>query len=93
MSAGGRDRVVYRSPGVFRWFDLPGPVPLRTVVGRYCHILPFLNQLCADREFYILGLNEKHLHLLHYTDGECEELQLPEAVPRPKVVRPRSTHC
>ena len=81
MSAAGRDRVVFRSPDVFRWFDLPGPVPLRTVVGRYCHVLPLLNQLCADREFYILGLSEKNLRLLLYTDGECEELQLPDAVP------------
>jgi len=34
------------------------------------------------REFYILGLNEKHLRLLHYIDGECEEAQLPDAVPK-----------
>lgn len=82
MSAGGRDKMIFRSPGVFRRFDLPGPAPLRTVVGRYCYVLPFLNQLCADREFYILGLNEKHLHLLHYADGECERVQLPDAVPQ-----------
>ena len=82
MRAGGRDKVIFRSPGVFHRFDLPGPVPFRTVVGPYCHILPFLSQLCADREFYILGLNEKHLRLLHYIDGECEEAQLPDAVPK-----------
>lgn len=82
MSAEGPGRMIFRSPSVFRWFDLPGTVPLRTVVGRYCHVVPFLNQLCADREFYILGLNEKHLHLLHYTDGECKEVPLPDDVPK-----------
>jgi hypothetical protein len=82
MNASGRARMIFRSPGGFRQFYLPGLVPLRTVVGPYCHILPFLNQLCADREFYILGLNEKHLHLLHYTDGNCEEVQLPDGVPK-----------
>jgi len=82
MSASGRDMVIFRSPGVLRRFDLPGPVAFRTVVGPYCHILPFLSQLGADREFYILGLNEKHLRLLHYIGGGCEEVQLPDAVPK-----------
>jgi len=81
-SAGGPDRIIFRSPGVFRGFHLPGEVPTRTVVGEYFHVLPFLNQLCVDREFYILGLNEKHLRLLHYNDSECEEVPLPDELPK-----------
>jgi len=78
----GRDTMVFCSPGMFRQFHLPRPVPLRTVVGPYCYVLPFLNQLCVDRAFYILGLNEKHLHLLHYADDECEEVPLPDGLPK-----------
>jgi hypothetical protein len=33
MSASGPDKAIFRSPGVFHRFDLPGPVPFRTVVG------------------------------------------------------------
>jgi hypothetical protein len=78
----GRARVIFDSPDVFRQFYLPGPVALRTVVGKYFHVLSFLDQLCVDRQFYILGLNEEHLRLLHYSDGECEEMPLPAELPK-----------
>jgi hypothetical protein len=35
----------------------------------------------APREFYILGLSKKHVRLLRYGDGRCEELPLPPGVP------------
>jgi hypothetical protein len=82
MSVGGRGMVIFRSPTVFRRFYLLGPVGARTVVGRYFHLVPFLDPLRTDREFYILGLNQKHIRLLHYLDGDCEEVQLPAAVPK-----------
>jgi hypothetical protein len=82
MSAGGRDKMIFRSPTVLRLFDLPGPVPLRTVVGWYCHVWPVLSQLSVEREFYILEISDKHLRLLQYTDGECEEVPLPDAAPK-----------
>ena len=82
MSVGGRGLVVFRSPTAFHRFYLPGPVVARTVVGRYFHVVPFLDWLCTDREFYILGLNQKHIRLLHYFDGNCEEVQLPAAIPK-----------
>ena len=82
MSAGGRGMVIFRSPKAFRRFYLSGPVGARTVVGRYLHVVPFLDRLCTDREFYILGLNQKHIRLLHYFDGDCEEVQLPAEVPK-----------
>jgi hypothetical protein len=74
--------IIFSSPGMFRQFYLPGPAPCLAVVRPYFHILPFLNQLHVDREFYILGLSEKHLHLLRYTNGECEEVPLPDGVPK-----------
>lgn len=50
--------------------------------GRYFHVVSFLDRLCTDREFYILGLNQKHIRLLHYLDGDCEEVPLPAAIPK-----------
>ena len=80
-STSGRARIIFESPGVFRHFYLPGPVALRTVVGRHFHVLPFLDQLCIERQFYILGLNAEHLNLLHYNDGELKQVPLPEDLP------------
>ena len=77
-----RARIIFESPGVFRHSCLPDAVPFRTVVGPYFHILPILDQLCVARDFFILGLSEKHLRLLHYCDGQCEELPIPDELPK-----------
>jgi len=81
MNQNGRDTVIFRSPAVLLRFDLPGPVQFRSVVGRYFHVAPFLHQLSATREFYILELNQKHIRLLHNVDGACVGVPLPSSVP------------
>lgn len=81
MLAGGGDVVIFRSPTLCRRFRLPGPIRGRTVVARYFHLLPFLDQLCVDREFYILAISQKKPRLLHYADRECQEVPLPAALP------------
>jgi hypothetical protein len=81
MHQSGRDMVIFRSPAVLLRFDLPAPVKFRSVVGRYFHVAPFLHQLSADREFYILELNQKHLRLLHCLDGACADVPLPSSLP------------
>ncbi len=78
MATSARARIIFSSPGVFRQFYLPLPALLRTVVGTYFHVLPLLDQLSVDRQFYILGLNEEHLRLLYCNDGEAEEVPLPD---------------
>ena len=82
MNRSGRDMVIFRSPSFLLRFDLPGPVQFRSVVGRYFHVAPFLHQLSADREFYILELNQKHLRLLHCVDGACADVPLPTSLPK-----------
>ena len=81
MHRSGRDMVIFRSPAVLLRFDLPAPVQFRSVVGRYFHVAPFLHQLSAEREFYILELNQKHLRLLHCLDGACADVPLPSSLP------------
>ena len=81
MNQSGRDMVIFRSPAVFLRFDLPAPVQFRAVVGRYFHVAPFLHQLSADREFYILELSQKHIRLLRYLDGACADVPLPSSLP------------
>ena len=77
-----RSLVIFDSPGIFGHSYLAAPVPFLTVVGPYFHILPVLDQICVCRDFFILGLSEKHLRLLHYSDGQCEELPIPAGLPK-----------
>ena len=81
MNQSGRDIVIFRSPTVLLRFDLPAPVPFRSVVGQYFHLAPLLPQLRAGQEFYILELNQKHIRLLHYLDGACADVPLPSSLP------------
>lgn len=81
MEAGGRDMAIFRSPGMFHRFHLPGAVRERVVVARHFHITPFLKQLLPQREFYILAVNRKHLRLLRFLDSECKEVALPAGIP------------
>jgi hypothetical protein len=81
MNQSGRDTVIFRSPSFLLRFDLPGRVPFRSVVGRHFHVAPFLHQLSAAREFYILELNQKHIRLLHCLDGACADVPLPSSLP------------
>lgn len=82
MNQSGGDMVIFRSPNLFLQFHLPGPVRFRSVVGRYFHVAPLLHQLCADLEFYILELNQKHIRLLRYRDSACVEVPLPSGLPQ-----------
>jgi Bacterial archaeo-eukaryotic release factor family 3 len=81
MEAGGRDMAIFRSPGVFQRFHLPGAVRERVVVARHFHITPFLKQLLPQREFHILAVSRKHLRLLRFLDSECKEVALPSGIP------------
>ncbi len=81
LNQSGRDMVIFRSPSLLLRFHLPAPVQFRSVVGRYVHVAPFLHQLSADREFYILELNQKHIRLLHFLDGACADVPLPSSLP------------
>jgi hypothetical protein len=81
MNRSGRDMVIFRSRSLLLRFDLPGPVQFRAVVGRYFHVAPFLHQLSAARELYILELNQKHIRLLRCLNGACADVPLPSSLP------------
>ena len=82
MEAGGRDMVIFRSPGIFERFAMPGTVRERVVVARYFHITPFLKHLLPQREFHILAISRKHLRLLRFIDSTCHDVPLPPGIPR-----------
>jgi release factor family 3 len=82
MSAGGGGMVIFCAPGVFSRFQPPAAVTDAVVVGQHFYIVPLVGMLGGEREFFILGVGQKGLRLLHYLDGRCEAVLLPASVPR-----------
>ena len=81
MNAGAPATVIFRSPALFRRFQLPGPVTERAVAGARFHITAVLPYLLEAPEIYFLGIGKKGLRLMHCQDGRCQEAPLPEWIP------------
>jgi hypothetical protein len=78
--AGGRDSVVFASPGLFRHFALGAPTVGRLIVALYPQITPVLTSLIPQREFYVLAVTKKLLRLGRWRDGQCAEIAMPAGI-------------
>ena len=74
--------AVFRSPEVFRQFQLRGPLKESVTVANHPFVLPLLQLLDTDRTFHILALSQKHIRLLRCTGHSSEEIPLPASVPK-----------
>lgn len=74
-------RAIFRSPGLFRQFELVGPVSARLTVGGYFNIRPVLMDLQLPPEFYLLKLSKTHVSLLRCTALRGERVALPKGIP------------
>lgn len=75
-------RAIFRSPGLFRQFELIGPVRAALTVGGYFNIRPILPDLLVPSEFYILKLSKTHVSLLRCTALRSESVALPSGIPQ-----------
>jgi len=74
-------RAIFRSPGVFRQFELIGPVQGALTVGGYFAIRPILGDLLVPLEFYVLKLSKTHVALLKCAGLRSEQVPLPAGIP------------
>jgi len=74
-------RAIFRSPGLFRQFELIGPVRGALTVGGYFDIRPILSDLLLPPEFFVLKLSKTHVSLLRCTALRGERVALPKGVP------------
>jgi len=81
IAAGGPGFAIFRSPHYLEIFHLPGTTTETLAVASHFTLLPLLERVYAPQQFYILGLSRKHLRLLHYRLGVCEEVAMPTQVP------------
>jgi hypothetical protein len=81
IAAGGPGFAIFRSPHHLEVFHLPGTTTGTLAVASHFTLLPLLERVYAPQQFYILGLSRKHLRLLRYNAGVCEEVPMPPQVP------------
>lgn len=79
--AGGPGVALFRSPDYFAAVTVAGLEANTVLRGNHFALAPVATAVLAPREFYILALHRKNLHLLHYLNGVCEPTPLPSGVP------------
>ncbi|HEX5431416.1 MAG TPA: hypothetical protein VFW83_05590, partial [Bryobacteraceae bacterium] len=81
LEKGGKGLAVFSAPGFVSAYRSDSIAGQRIVVSARAYIKPLLAETLAPREIFILGLSRKHLRLLRYRMGKCEEMPLPAGVP------------
>jgi len=75
-------RAIFRSPSVFRQFEMLGRLKPQFLVGSCFQIRPFLSDLALPQEFFLLKLSRKRVDLLRCAHLRAEAVGLPKGVPR-----------
>lgn len=81
VEAGGSGFGIFRSQEYTARYYLPNRPVEKMVIADHFHLAPFVADVFAPHECFVLGLSIKRLRLFHYLNGECRELPLPAAVP------------
>jgi hypothetical protein len=78
----GGSLVVFKSPAVFRAFQVHQELDETVVVGDSFYAFPLIRALqIAEQVFYILALSQNHIRLLRCTSTDSKEVDLPEGTP------------
>jgi hypothetical protein len=65
--------IVFRSPDMFRYYLLYRRAPEIESVDEHFQVRPLLAAMAREQEFYVLGLNRRHIRLLYCTQHRVEE--------------------
>ncbi|MBY0503894.1 MAG: hypothetical protein K2X03_08285 [Bryobacteraceae bacterium] len=79
-SRGGSGLAIFAGLDFVETYDAPVHEP-RIYAGAACLLLPFLLEVQAPQDFFVLGLGRNHIRWLRYQHGECVALNLPFGVP------------
>jgi hypothetical protein len=74
--------ILFRSPGVFRYFVLHRPVPELESVEERFQIRPLLPALAREQRFHLLCLSRRHIRLLDGTERRLEEVSTGGVIPQ-----------
>lgn len=70
--------ALFIAPSLFRMFKLPVDVPVLEVVSDSFHVLPLLQILDKDENFYVLAVSENDVRLYDATKHSFEEVEIGE---------------
>jgi hypothetical protein len=72
--------ILLRSPDLFRYYMVRGPVQEAQTVGDHFQVRPLLAAMTHEMRFHLLGLSRRHVRLFHCTQFHAEEAaaHLPE---------------
>ncbi len=65
--------ILLRSPDLFRFYMLRGPVQEGQTVGEHFQVRPLLAAMTHETRFHILGLSRRNVRLFHCTQFRAEE--------------------
>lgn len=68
--------AIFISPNLFRYFQLPIEVQELAVVGSRFYIKPLLRLFSFGDRFYVLGISQKQVRLLHCTPHSSARLEM-----------------
>lgn len=80
LTGGGPGLALFGGPDFLEIYRTPVK-SAQMFEGGYCLLLPFLLDSNTPQDFFVLGLSKKLLRLLHYQQGECAAMELPEGMP------------
>jgi len=81
VESGGPGFAIFAAPHHIDIFQMPGIGAASAGVASHFALLPLVERVYTPQEFCILGLSTKHLRLLRYRGGTCEDIPLPPQVP------------
>jgi hypothetical protein len=79
MDRGGL--AIFIAPGFTRFIRLSNSFSELVKIGSEFYVWPLLSVLSRRRPFYVLGLSQKHVRLLKFTDGVIAPVPLPASTP------------
>ncbi|MUL35739.1 hypothetical protein [Gloeocapsopsis dulcis] len=72
-----RGLVIFISPTVFRYYQLPIEFPELVVVSGQFHLKPLLQLINNDNRFYILALSQDNIRFFEGTPYNVKEVEVP----------------
>ena len=69
----GHAIVLLRSPDLFRYYMLRGPVQELQTVAEHFQVRPLLAAMTHEMRFHLLGLSRRHVRLYHCTQFRAEQ--------------------
>jgi hypothetical protein len=81
LDTGGQGLAIFRSPGFVACYRVSSKTERLSIANHFL-LAPFVADALLPASLFVLGLSTKHLRLFRCSRHECQEIVLPEGVPK-----------